>query len=82
MDFSDYGLGELVYIVTHGHTPGHISLLHAPSRTMLAGDVFSFIKPSLRRAQEGDAEDKRVRVGREWAAARVPRPDARVAPPI
>lgn len=60
MDFSAYGLPELVYIVTPGHSPGHISLLHAPSRTMLGGDVLSFIKPSLRRAREGDASDKRV----------------------
>lgn len=63
MDFSAYGLPELVYIVTPGHSPGHISLLHAPSRTMLGGDVLSFIKPSLRRAREGDASDKRVGAG-------------------
>ncbi|KAL4430854.1 hypothetical protein ABPG75_006110 [Micractinium tetrahymenae] len=60
MDFSSYGLEELVYIVTPGHTPGHISLLHSASHTLLAGDALSFIRPSLRRARDSDARDTRV----------------------
>jgi len=47
-DFTSYGLEELVYVVTIGHSPGHISLLHASSRTLLAGDAISFLRPSLR----------------------------------
>ncbi|RUS45607.1 MBL fold metallo-hydrolase [Cohnella sp. AR92] len=31
--------GGLVAIDTPGHTPGHISLYHEPSRTLLAGDA-------------------------------------------
>ncbi|MCI3922603.1 MBL fold metallo-hydrolase [Paenibacillus sp. TRM 82003] len=31
--------GGLRVIATPGHTPGHISLLHEPSRTLIAGDA-------------------------------------------
>ncbi|THF76110.1 MBL fold metallo-hydrolase [Cohnella fermenti] len=31
--------GGLLVIATPGHTPGHISLFHEPSRTLIAGDA-------------------------------------------
>lgn len=31
--------GGIVVIDTPGHTPGHVSLYHEPSRTLIAGDA-------------------------------------------
>lgn len=64
-----YGLADLDYVITLGHSVGHISLVHAPSRTMLAGDALSFVQPSLRLANAtADEGDPRVR--RQAARAR------------
>ncbi|EFN55040.1 hypothetical protein CHLNCDRAFT_52813 [Chlorella variabilis] len=59
-DLSVFGVDHLIYIPSPGHSPGHISLLHHPSRTLLAVDGVSFIRPSLRRSSPGDANDTRV----------------------
>ncbi|KAL4854628.1 putative metallo-hydrolase YflN [Chlorella vulgaris] len=68
LELSQVGLDDLVYIISFGHSRGHISLLHNPSRTVLAGDALSFVKPSLRLSSPEDANDTRV-VGtwRLWA---------------
>lgn len=60
-DFEAFGVEMLLYVVTLGHTPGHISMMHIPSRTVLAGDALSFARPSLRLADaQRDANDSRV----------------------
>jgi glyoxylase-like metal-dependent hydrolase (beta-lactamase superfamily II) len=33
---ADYGLPGLSYLAAFGHSPGHLALLHGPSRTLLA----------------------------------------------
>ncbi|KAL4443733.1 hypothetical protein ABPG75_011470 [Micractinium tetrahymenae] len=65
-----YGLGDLDYVITLGHAPGHISIVHAPSRTMLAGDSLSFTRPSLRLANAtADEGDPRVALTcKPWAS--------------
>lgn len=37
----------LVVISTPGHTPGHISLYHKPSQTLIAGDAFFLVDGEL-----------------------------------
>ncbi len=61
LELSQVGFDDLVYIISFGHSRGHSSLLHNPSRTVLAGDALSFVKPSLRLSSPEDANDTRVR---------------------
>lgn len=39
--------GGLVVIETPGHTPGHISLYHKPSKTLIAGDALFVVEGEL-----------------------------------
>jgi glyoxylase-like metal-dependent hydrolase (beta-lactamase superfamily II) len=39
--------GGLIVIHTPGHTPGHISLYHVPSKTLIAGDAMMVINGEL-----------------------------------
>ncbi|MCR8644527.1 MBL fold metallo-hydrolase [Paenibacillus sp. N1-5-1-14] len=39
--------GGIVVINTPGHTPGHISLYHKPSKTLIAGDALFYINDEL-----------------------------------
>lgn len=68
-----HGLADLDYVITLGHSAGHISVLHRPSRTMLAADTLFFVRPSLRlanaTADEGDSRVRR-RGGRSGSSAR------------
>ncbi|EFN52795.1 hypothetical protein CHLNCDRAFT_138441 [Chlorella variabilis] len=59
-DLREYGLSDLRWVATPGHTPGHFSLLHTPSRILLAADAISLIKPSLSLSSSSDANDPRV----------------------
>jgi hypothetical protein len=60
-DLSAFGFSDLRWIHTPGHTPGHISLLHTPSRTLLAVDALSLVKPALGASKAADARDREVR---------------------
>lgn len=44
-----YDLGGIVVINTPGHTPGHISLYHKPSKTLIAGDAMVVVRGQLHR---------------------------------
>lgn len=66
LELSQIGFDELTYIISFGHSPGHISLLHSPSSTVLAGDALSFVKPSLRLNSPADANDTRVSRAGNW----------------
>ncbi|EFN53466.1 hypothetical protein CHLNCDRAFT_136739 [Chlorella variabilis] len=59
-DLRDFGVDDLLYVATPGHSRGHISVLHHPSRTLLALDGVSFVRPSLRLSGPQDAGDARV----------------------
>jgi len=49
--------GGIVVIDTHGHTPGHISLYHEPSRTLIAGDALVVKDGQLWGADPGTTFD-------------------------
>ncbi|PSC71587.1 C3HC zinc finger-isoform 2 [Micractinium conductrix] len=60
-ELSAWGFPELVYVISFGHTPGHLSLLHVPTRTFIAGDAVTFLRPTLALANATrDADDTRV----------------------
>ena len=59
-DLGAYGLSDLSWVATPGHTPGHTSLLHAPSRTLIAADAVSLIHLGLALNSGQDAGDRRV----------------------
>lgn len=69
-----HGLPDLDYVITLGHSPGHISIVRAPSRTMLAGDALTFVRPSM-RLSNATADEGDPRVGRALSRAK-----RRVAP--
>ncbi len=41
--------GGITVITTPGHTPGHICLYHAPSKTLIAGDALTIVDGQLQR---------------------------------
>ena len=49
--------GGLVVIHTPGHTPGHISLYHRPSRTLISGDALTASEGKLNGPREPAAQD-------------------------
>ena len=59
-DLTDYGV-DVLYILTPGHSPGHTLYKHAPSDTVLAGDVVWLVKPQLALAPVGGPHHNRVR---------------------
>jgi glyoxylase-like metal-dependent hydrolase (beta-lactamase superfamily II) len=52
--------GGIVVIETPGHTPGHISLYHEPSRTLIAGDALIVRDGQLYGADPGTTLDRSV----------------------
>lgn len=50
--------GGLVVIDTPGHTPGHISLYHEPSRTLIAGDALVVRDGLLQEADPATTLDR------------------------
>lgn len=52
--------GGLTVIETPGHTPGHISLLHEPSRTLIAGDALTVQDGQLQGADPRTTLDRAV----------------------
>jgi glyoxylase-like metal-dependent hydrolase (beta-lactamase superfamily II) len=52
--------GGIIVIDTPGHTPGHISLFHEPSRTLIAGDALTVQDGRLCGADPGSTLDRYV----------------------
>ncbi|MNI21793.1 putative metallo-hydrolase YflN [compost metagenome] len=49
--------GGLTVIETPGHTPGHISLYHSPSQTLIAGDAMTIIQDKISGPNPGNTPD-------------------------
>jgi glyoxylase-like metal-dependent hydrolase (beta-lactamase superfamily II) len=49
--------GGIRVLHTPGHTPGHISLYHEPSRTLVAGDALAVEGGVLRPSAPGQSQD-------------------------
>ncbi|KAI3424106.1 hypothetical protein D9Q98_009467 [Chlorella vulgaris] len=59
-DLSPFGVFDLLWVATPGHSPGHVGFLHKPSHTLVAGDALTFLRPQLRRRRYSGSHDARL----------------------
>jgi glyoxylase-like metal-dependent hydrolase (beta-lactamase superfamily II) len=64
--------GGLTVIETPGHTPGHISLYHERSRTLIAGDALTVADGQLRGPDPASTLDMETALRSLWKLASLP----------